>query len=182
MGVGGSDLPAILGISPHADATEEAVFAEKTVGRERKRNWAMDRGIRLEPAARAAYRARHSIPVEPVCVEHPELPWVRSSLDGYWPPLVLEIKCLRWEDHDAFLQQVVPRHVRAQVQWQLLAACSGLAHVASYNPGKRFAGGQELALVPVGADRGEQDRLLEVAERFWKKVLRWRADRAAVAG
>lgn len=55
QGLGGSDVAAIVGVSPYQDHTRAVVFAEKVHGIEREANFAMRRGNRLEPHARAAY-------------------------------------------------------------------------------------------------------------------------------
>lgn len=85
-GIGGSDVAAILGVSPYEDHTRAAVFAEKVHGTEREANFAMHRGQRLEPHARKAYQDRTRCIAPPVCVESSAGSWARVSLDGLCRP------------------------------------------------------------------------------------------------
>ncbi|AWM38188.1 YqaJ-like viral recombinase domain protein [Gemmata obscuriglobus] len=153
-GLGGSDIAAILGISPYEDATREAVFNAKVHGIERPQNGAMYRGTVLEPHARAAYMDRCRCNAPPVCVERPDLPWARVSLDGLcgngaripsqleeW---ILELKCPGWETHDLALNGIVPEHFEVQCQWQMFVCGLARCDFASFNPGKRFTPGNAL--------------------------------------
>lgn len=199
-GLGGSDIAAVMGLSPYPDATRESVFADKVHGAEREANFAMRRGTRLEPHARAAYEARQRCSAPPACVEHSDYPWARVSLDGLcsdhavvnprrWE---LELKCPNWETHAAALEGIVPDHFLVQIQWQLLVCGLDACDYASFNPGQRFtpAGfsmtGDEwmdanpktrppmppewLAVVPVAADPARQAEILEAAAAFWFEI------------
>ncbi len=149
-GIGGSDVSAILGLSPYIDPPHNraTVFAEKVHGIERDVNFAMHRGTRLEPAARRAYELRHRCTAPPVCVEMDGCPWARVSLDGLcsngavnvlnrveW---ILELKVPNWETHDTALAGIVCEHFMVQVQWQLLVCGLTRCDFASFNPGQRF--------------------------------------------
>lgn len=203
-GVGGSDVAAILGVSPYEDHTRESVFREKVHGIERDVNFAMHRGTRLEPAARAAYSERQRCTAPPACVEMDGCPWARVSLDGLcsngavidpvrW---ILELKCPSWESHDAALEGVVAEHFLVQAQWQLLVCGLSRCDFASFNPGARFtptgfptfeewtakaperrppAPAEWLAVVPVEADPKRQAEILDAAANFWFEVLEARA-------
>lgn len=186
-GVGGSDVASILGISPFADATREALLREKVTGVERETNFSMRRGTRLEPLARELYARRAGCTATPVCVEHPEAPWIRVSLDGLCRthpkvagerPWVAEIKCPAWHVHDDALQGVVRDYYLVQCQWQLF--CCGLdrCDFVSFNDGQRFAENEQLAVVTLTTDAEVQGRCLEAAEAFWQEV---EAGRAALA-
>lgn len=153
-GLGGSDIAAVLGISPYEDATREAVFNAKVHGTEREANFAMNRGKRLEPEARAAYTDRNRCQAPPYCVEMDGCPWARVSLDGLcsngatipserreW---ILELKCPNWETHDLALAGVVPEHFDVQCQWQMLVCGLDRCDFASFNPGQKFTPGNAL--------------------------------------
>ena len=148
-GLGGSDIAAILGLSPYADATRESVFRAKVQGEERVANFAMRRGTRLEPAARHAYSLRARCQAPPACVEMAGMPWARVSLDGLcsngaaiasevvrW---ILELKCPGWEAHDLALEGVVAQHFEVQCQWQMLVCGLDRCDFSSFNPGRRFS-------------------------------------------
>jgi putative phage-type endonuclease len=147
-GIGGSDVSAILGLSPYVDPphNRETVFAEKAHGIEREANFAMNRGTRLEPVARLAYTKRHRCTALPTCVEMDGCPWARVSLDGlctdgaainrlWW---ILELKCPNWMTHDLALSGIVAEHFMVQCQWQLLVCGLDRLDFASFNPGQRF--------------------------------------------
>lgn len=176
-GIGGSDLAAIMGLAPYADATRENLLAEKVTGRERETNFAMRRGTLLEPQARAAYAERAVCVADPVCVEHDDAPWMRVSLDGLCyrryavgQPWVLELKCPAWQTHDLALAGIVAKHFLVQCQWQLLVTGLDRLDFASFNPSQRFNPADWLAVVPVEADAEVQAETLGAAEGFWAEV------------
>lgn len=145
-GIGGSDVAAILGVSPYEDHTRESVFREKVTGVERESSFAMKRGQRYEPHARFAYEQRQRCTAPPVCVEMQGCEWARVSLDGLCSsgavidPLrwILELKAPSWETHDAALAGVIAEHFEVQCQWQLLVCGLDRLDFASFNPGERF--------------------------------------------
>ena len=120
-GVGGSDVGAIMGISPWRSPLE--VWLEKT-GREEapdlSGNEAVQMGVELEPVVLGMYRRRNpDMQAEPVKASLRSIarPWAQASLDGMVTdpvlgPGVLEIKTAsrmsEWEDG-------VPAHYLAQV-------------------------------------------------------------------
>lgn len=205
-GLGGSDIAAILGLSPYTDPphNRETVFKEKVHGIERPVNFAMNRGTRLEPAARRAYELRHRCTAPPTCVEMDGCPWARVSLDGlctngavidplWW---ILELKCPNWQTHDLALGGVVAEHFMVQCQWQLLVCGLERLDFASFNPGQRFTPASAipferwvtmpencrpampaewLAEVEVSPDHEKQAWILDEVGRFWLEVLEARA-------
>lgn len=196
--VGGSDIAAIVGLSPFPDGTRDHVFREKLGTWTRPVNEAMRRGIILEPWARLIYTERTGHPAPPACVEMDGCPWAAASLDGLCGSRILELKCGGWQLHSAALMGEVPDYYAAQVQWQMLV--SGIAHCdfVSFNPSARFTpheclpwdewkalsslGRAErpaprdwLAVVEVRADQKEQARLFGEAAAFWREVEKSRA-------
>lgn len=180
-GIGGSDAATVIGVAPFEDATVGNLMREKVEGWERERNFAMRRGTRLEPAARAAYQKFARCQAPPACVEHEQAPWMRVSLDGlcsnhavieaervYW---VLELKAPNWEAHSTALAGVVPDYYVPQCQWQLLVTGLDRLDYASYSEHTRFSPADRLAVVPVEPDAEMQARLLEECGRFWAQVL-----------
>lgn len=147
-GLGGSDIAAILGISPYDDGTRENVFREKVHGWEKPQNGAMYRGTVLEPHARAAYMRHARCQARPVCAEMDGCPWARVSLDGLcdngaviaterieW---ILELKAPKWETHDLALSGIVPDYFDVQCQWQMLVCGLSRCDFASFNPSDKF--------------------------------------------
>lgn len=147
-GIGGSDIAAIIGVSPYEDATRAAVVAAKVHGIERELTQAMYRGTILEPHARSLYQTRHRVSAPPACVEHDELPWARASLDGLCASVsagtterlewLLELKCPGWETHDLVLAGIVAEHFLVQCQWQMFVTGVSRCDFVSFNPGERF--------------------------------------------
>jgi putative phage-type endonuclease len=164
-GIGASDAPAIMGVSPWMDL--ETLWLDKT-GRRRGgfSNHAMRRGQRLEPEARALYIRTTRVRVEPVCLEHGAHPWMRGSLDGISADgsVVLEVKCPGATDHAVALRGDVPAKYVPQLQHLLAVSDAEVCHYWSYRDG-------EGTLIEVAADPGYIRRLVERERDFWQHVL-----------
>jgi putative phage-type endonuclease len=175
-GIGASDAPVIMGVSPWMDA--EALWLEKT-GRQQGRpsNFAMRRGQMLEPRARAAYVRLTRRPVAPVCLEHGTLPWMRGSLDGISDDgrFVLEVKCPGAADHAVARRGAVPAKYVPQLQHLLAVAGAEVCHYWSYRDG-------EGVLVEVAPDRAYVERLVEREREFWRHVVEDRHPRPGIHG
>jgi putative phage-type endonuclease len=132
------------------------------------------RGRALEYAARGAYERYTGIQMEPLCLVHDGLEWMRASLDGlsFDGAIALEIKC-RWGDRDqaALSAGRIPAHYYAQVQHQLEVSGAEELHYWSFD-------GRAGTLVKVHHDREYVARLLETETAFWLRVLeqRWPDD------
>ena len=164
-GIGASDAPAIMGVSPWMDL--ETLWLDKTGRRQGcAANHAMRRGQRLEPEARALYIRTTRAQVEPACLEHGTHPWMRGSLDGISADgdLVLEVKCPGAADHAGALRGEVPAKYVPQLQHLLAVSGAGVCHYWSYRDG---AG----TLIEVAPDPGYILRLLERERDFWRHVL-----------
>jgi putative phage-type endonuclease len=164
-GVGASDAPAVMGVSPWMDL--ETLWLDKTGRRPGGfSNHAMRRGQRLEPEARALYIRTTRVRVEPVCLEHDAHPWMRGSLDGISADgsVVLEVKCPGAADHGVALRGGVPEKYVPQLQHLLAVSGAGVCHYWSY---RDDAG----TLIEVAPDRGYIQRLVERERDFWRHVL-----------
>jgi len=164
-GVGASDAPVIMGVSPWMDL--ETLWLEKT-GRHpgRPSSHAMRRGVALEPEARARYIRVTGTHVEPVCLEHTSRNWMRASLDGLSADggTAVEIKCPGAADHEIALAGGVPEKYLPQLQHLLAVSGARVCHYWSYRDG-------EGALVEVAPDRAYARRLVERELEFWRHVL-----------
>lgn len=183
-GLGGSDVAAVLEVSPYEGCTPEDVFAEKILFRPKEPTFAMRRGTKLEPIARDLFERRTGWRFQPCCVEHDDEPWIRASLDGLGQEFVngvelLEIKAPKWQDHDGILAGIVPEWFLVQCQWQLLATGADVCHLVSFNDGGPFAGKDQLAHVVIEADPERQAAILDVARMFWERVTTARQQRSA---
>src|SRR5258708_32278590 len=104
--------------------------------------------------------------MEPHCVSHVHLSWMRASLDGLnrEGSLVLEIKCpLSSRDHALAREGEVPRHYYAQLQHQLEVSHARELHYWSFD-------GRKGALVKVIPDHGYTERLGQAEIDFLGRV------------
>jgi putative phage-type endonuclease len=169
-GIGSSDAPVIMRES--AFKTARALWSLKTgKATECWDSPAARRGRRLEPLARRDYEVRLGQQMEPACLVHEELEWMRASLDGisFDGSTVLEIKCpSSGRDQTAVREGRIPLHYYAQIQHQLAVSGAREAHYWSFD-------GAAGTLVRAEPDREYIARLIEAETTFWQRVLdnRW---------
>ena len=97
----------------------------------------MQRGIEMEPLARAAYEIKHNVMVEQAgFIVHPTVPRSGCSPDGLiGEDGLTEIKCPKAATHlDYVLDGVAPAQYQTQMLWQM--ACTGRKYCdfVSYHP------------------------------------------------
>jgi putative phage-type endonuclease len=170
QGIGASDAPVIMGETPFK--TPKTLWSLKT-GRieEDPAGPAARRGRELERFARRAYERRTGIQMEPLCMVHEGLEWMRASLDGlsFDGSTLLEIKCpLSPRDRASVQEGRIPSQYHAQLQHQLEVSRAERAHYWS------FHGGDGI-LIEIRPDREYAKRLLEAEAAFWQLVKedRW---------
>jgi len=169
-GIGSSDAPVIMGESNFK--TPRMLWSIKT-GRapEGGDSPATRRGRALEQCARRAYETRMQMQMEPACLVHDQLDWMRASLDGFSfdGSIVLEIKCpLSGRDQAALQEGRVPAYYYAQIQHQLEVSRAQEAHYWSFD-------GATGILVRARPDREYIAWLIEAEAAFWQRVVdnRW---------
>jgi putative phage-type endonuclease len=167
QGIGASDAPVIMGDA--AFKTARTLWSIKT-GRtkENAAGLAARRGRELEMLARRAYERQVGIQMEPLCLVHDDLEWMRASVDGlsFDGSTVLEIKCpLSRRDRVAAQQGQVPTHYYAQLQHELEVSCATEVHYWSFD-------GSRGALVTIKSDREYLKRLLDAEAEFWQRVTK----------
>jgi putative phage-type endonuclease len=170
-GLGSSDAPVVMGNSPWMMPRKLWEIKTNRTQEPDRDNIATRRGRQLEAAARAAYERETAEIMEPHCVSHDQLSWMRASLDGLnlEGSLVLEIKCpLSSRDHALALEGQVPGHYYAQLQHQLEVSHACELHYWSFD-------GRKGALVKVIPDHGYIERLIQAEIDFWRRVTenRW---------
>ena len=124
------------------------------------------RGRELERLARRIYEQEVGIQMEPLCLVHDQLEWMRASLDGlsFDGSTVLEIKCpMNTRDHSAAKQGNVPPQYYAQLQHELEVSRAEEDHYWSFD-------GSAGSLVRVRSDREYLKRLLDAEAAFWQLV------------
>ena len=114
----------------------------------------MERGIELEPLARAAYEFKQGVTVTEVgFIDHPSIDMSGASPDGIVGDGLVEIKCPTPANHaDTLLLGKAPSKYIAQMQWQM--ACTGAkwCDFVSYCPKL----GDNLALFVVRVERDDE--------------------------
>ncbi|HKD66832.1 MAG TPA: YqaJ viral recombinase family protein [Candidatus Binataceae bacterium] len=169
-GIGASDAPVIMGEAPFK--TARTLWSIKT-GRmqEEPSGPAARRGHELEHFARRAYERQTGIQMEPLCLVHAELEWMRASLDGlsFDGSTLVEIKCtLSLRDRALAHQGRIPSQYYAQLQHQLEVSGAQQAHYWSFH-------GSNGILIEIRPDREYAKRLVEAEVAFWQLVKenRW---------
>ena len=171
-GIGGSDAPAIMGLSPWSNPVE--LFQDKLgLAEPKDETSAMKWGNRLEPVIRAAFEEESGIPVSylgpHVIGVRDGIPWQRVSLDGMaeHPDVgrcIVQIKTAHAASKDKWALGV-PDVYRAQVQHEMLVAGTTHALVVV------LFGGNDLQWFLVPADPAFQDLMTVKEERFWQHVI-----------
>lgn len=163
-GIGASDVPALLGLSPYK--TIYTLWLEKTGQKEQfKGNPATERGKTLESVARKKYEDKCLSEFPASIHEYPEFPILRCSLDGKNEQLhrLIEIKCPGGTDHKIAKRGFVPEHYMPQCQAQLLITGYTELDYVSFD-------GEDIEVVRVTPDREMQRLIVEKAREFWKMV------------
>ncbi len=180
-GLGASDAPIIMGVSPWCDPItllnqKVARWFHSERHSNKTKNARMMRGILMEPEARQAYIDQTGNYVEPLCAIHDCLDWMRASYDGASPDrkILVEIKCINADDHQTALGGCVPAKYWPQVQHQLAVAGEGTTlHYFSYSKSSRFSkADQSPPPILVRPHDPYQTELLAREQDFWEKVLK----------
>lgn len=168
-GIGASDAPIIMGVSPWK--TPYQLWEIKT-GRveEEVGNWATQRGNELEPKARAHLELRIGLDFTPILCQHSKYPFMRASLDGWNEEhkIILEIKCPGFEDHNLAANKTIPSKYYPQLQHQLFVTGASKVFYYSYFEDKeKQASGHLIEVLP---DIKYQAQLFERILKFWRCV------------
>jgi len=167
-GVGGSDVAAIMGLSPWKTAYQ--VYQEK-----RKEvvdfqgNEATDWGKRMEPAIRQWYsdETGRCVRLPEKIMVHQKYPFMLASLDGFTDdPRGVEIKTARspkgWGEPGT---NEIPDYYMLQVQHYMVVTAFPVFDVPV-----SIAGGAP-ALYEVPADKELQEMIIEACAEFWQRVV-----------
>jgi putative phage-type endonuclease len=165
-GVTGTDIPAILGLSPYRS---EGDVAREKGGETREHDERTARRLRigtaLEDVIRAEDEVEHGHKLRRVnrLMVHRDIPWAMASLDfERRDGTIVEAKSSRDRRWDAGL----PPDVEAQVQWQLGVSGRERAHVVCL----RY--GSDLECWDVEARPADFDGMLVVAADFRRRLER----------
>lgn len=165
-GIGASDMPIILGMSPFK--TPYQLWLEKTDQVDKSGEQAMIafRGTNMESVAREHYELETGIKMQPITFQMEQPEYMRASLDGWNADrrIVLEVKCPGKENHQMAVKGEVPKYYWWQMQHQLLVARGTMAHYWSFD-------GEDGVLIEVLPDPTAQKTILDAARGFWELVL-----------
>ncbi len=150
-GLGSSDA-SVLVFGKHFDTDVKGLYEDKIgKGGPREENFAMSRGKRLEPRARALYAKLMGIEPVAICSVHDQYPWIKASLDGWdrESHTMTEIKCPNKYDHQDALDGILPSKYWPQVWHQLLVGEGEVEafHYVSYSD--YFPMSRRLAVVTI---------------------------------
>lgn len=172
-GIGGSDVPAILGLSPYRSAVE--LWAEKRgQGQQQEPNLAMRIGTLVEDAIATLYAESKGVKVrrsptfkprravfvagEPRIVGYPAMAHIdRRIVGGHG----LEVKHTGTFDR---FTDTLPDDVAVQVQHYLMVTGWPAFDVVV------LVGGRDLKTYTVEPDRDAQEAIVEACEAFWRCV------------
>lgn len=172
--IGGADIAAILGISPHATASD--VWLRIVEGVAIESNDVMEQGQLMEPGLFALIEAKApgEYQAHPT-LRHPEfkhgvghLDLLRKSPDR----CVVDAKMIHWRVRDRWLEDgetVVPDYVRLQVDWYAQCAKTEKAEVGAF-----FGLGDFKLLNVEPLDFDTRGSILEAVERFWVDYIETR--------
>lgn len=172
-GLGGSDAPAVMGVSPYM--TPRQLWLQKTgqAPPPADNDPAFQWGHRYEEEARRAFEAHTGSVVEPCTLEHAEWPIMRASLDGLsWDrDEAVEIKAPNAKDHADAEAGRVPTKYWPQCQHNLAVCGASVLHYWSYRPAwnDRPASG---VLVTIHPDPDYIADLIAKEREFWGYVER----------
>ena len=171
LGIGGSDVAALLGLSKWKSALE--LWLEKTGQGDAlvQENEAMQWGTIMEPVIRNHFSEITGKPVVEVkaILQHPSSPYMLANIDGLTVddegnPAILEIKTAS-EYKRSEWEQGVPVYYQTQVQHYLCVTGIQKAYVAV------LIGGNSFYIHEVNADAEVQRMLIALEGQFWDKVM-----------
>lgn len=170
LGIGGSDMPIILGLSSYK--TPYQLFLEKkgTVSTGDEMTPVQYWGNRLEAIVRDEFADRNKVLIQtPDTIVHPFHDFLRANIDGYiveWDS-VLEVKCATqfmandWGDDGS---DYIPMAYLAQVAHYCGVLNAQSAYIAV------LIGGHDYRQYKYVRDAGLEKTLLQAASSFWDMV------------
>ena len=171
LGIGGSDMPIILGLSnyktPYQLYLEKIGEAESTYEDTQLQYW----GHQLEPIIVQEFMKRNNVTVQesPDSYVHPFYDFLRGNLDGFIPELnaVLEIKCSNqfmakeWGEEGS---DVIPMQYLVQVAHYCAVTNADCAYIAV------LIGGNDYREFKYTRDLELEEKVIDAARKFWECV------------
>lgn len=164
-GIGSSDADIVMENSPWM--SKRQLWELKTGRRKPEpRNFAMQRGLDLEPLAREAYERQTGILMPKTIAKHPQYDFLRTSLDGSNKSAgkALEIKCPGSKDHATAVKGEIPQKYIWQCVHHMMV--TGLSKLDYFS----FDGERGIT-VPMKRDLKLEKVLLAEEIKFWGYVV-----------
>src|SRR3990167_5425213 len=123
-GIGGSDAPAVIGVSPYRTARElfrEKCKAEPRTSTNTGKAYIFALGHSTELKCRALFEKKMGAAFPAICAEHEKLDFLRASLDGLHPEFgIFEAKYMSASTLATIQRnRALPEHHYVQVQHSL---------------------------------------------------------------
>lgn len=169
-GIGSSDIPVIMGVSPWKDI--QTLWAEKTgrIEDSVKDNFFMAQGRSMEGVARDIYEFDFQVSMEPATFELVRYPFCRGSYDGFNVDLGygIEIKTPKQSEVLLAKEGKIAEKYWPQLQWLMMISNSPKIHYICCDADSPFG---QITVVEFMADKKYQRRMLWHARRFWHYVV-----------
>jgi putative phage-type endonuclease len=165
-GIGASESPCIIGLSPFGNAT--SVWAEKAGLEIREATDAMELGLILEEGIARLYTKKTGFEVAHFgTLRHPEYPWMLATPDLaiFGERRIAQIKLVgsymahHWAEG-------VPDYVEVQCQHEMEVVNADHCDVLA------LIGGTDFRVLPLQRDREMGRDLVEVCRSFWERHIR----------
>lgn len=164
--LGSSDAAAIMGVSPWKTALD--LYNEKTNEQEKltSSNFAMRRGVELEPLALAKFEEETGYLMTPRVLVHPIHGWASASLDGLEieGSCAVEVKCSGKVDHALALKGEVPEKYIPQLQHIMWVSDLPEIYYMSY------VSDEDFIIFKVPRDNEYITRLITAESEFWQRI------------
>lgn len=176
-GIGGSDLAAIMGVSPFAtirDLYNDKVGIEPVI-EEEESNWvAKEVGNRLEDLVAEIFSKKTGLEVFPVrkMFRHPLYPFMLADVDFFirFPDGsfgILECKTCNYNAKDKWADDAVPINYLYQVRHYMAVMNMNKAYIACLYGNNE----NEFVMRPIERDLYEEDEIIEQETYFWKEYV-----------
>jgi putative phage-type endonuclease len=169
-GLGASDAPVIMGVSPWTTPFELWCYKTKLLTPPEPHIMAavaMKRGTDLEPKARELYNAKFNCNSTSINIEHPTHSFIRASLDGLSEDgkVILEIKTPGKADLAEAAKGKVPKKYYWQLMQQLM-----LVPTATHLDYVTYDGDKTIYITKVERNKEDEEKLLKELIKFWNLV------------
>ncbi|WP_210467437.1 lambda-exonuclease family protein [Vibrio crassostreae] len=175
QGVGGSDVPILMGLIAKFKKSPYKLWLEKT-GQEKAKDIShlkhVKNGILLEPVARVCLANHFGVEITPVCIEDENCPWRKVSLDGvariHGYHIPFEIKCPGENGFNDVLDKKENsenyQYYQYQVQYQIALTNAPFGYLCFYF---EKCGNKHMKVFKIERDEAIISKIFEQVDKFW---------------